>query len=144
MRRSRRRYPPALKLEAVERIAKGERVAVVSEDLKIGQQRLSDWCRQYQAGGPEGLRGPGRPRREEAQTARGRAALRRGHEGEDELSAARRQIGELQRQVGEQQRKVGEQELDLDFFRAALRRVKEIRQRPTGGGALAYTKSSRR
>jgi transposase len=130
---SSRRYPPELKLGAVVRLARGERVATVSSDLKIAQQRLSDWYRRYQAGGPEALRGPGRPRREEAQTARGRAW----RESEDELSAARRQIAE-------QQRKIGEQELDLDFFRAALRRVKEIRQRPTEGGALASIKSSRR
>ena len=56
---------------------------------------------------------------------------------EDELSAARRQIAELQRKVGEQQ-------VDLDFFRKALRHIEETRRVQGGPGGAASTKSSKR
>jgi hypothetical protein len=78
------------------------------------------------------LRSPGRPRKEEALALGGRSRRDGG-----ELAAAQRQIAELQRKIGEQQ-------VDLDFFREALRRVKEIRQAAPTGGARPSTKSSRR
>lgn len=129
---ARRRYAVELKLEAVGRMASGESPSKVAADLKIERQRVYEWHWQYQEGGAEALRQPGRPRKEEAQTARGRA-----WHGGGELAAAQRQIAELQRKVGEQQ-------VDLDFFRAALRRVQEMRQSAPTGVARPSTKSSKR
>ena len=130
---ARRRYPVELKLEAVGRMASGESPSKVAADLKVGRRRVYEWHWQYQEGGAEAFRPPGRPRKEEAQTARGQSW--RG--GGGELAAAQRQIAELQRKVGEQQ-------VDLDFFRAALRRVQEIRQSAPAGVARPSTKSSKR
>jgi transposase len=130
---SRRRYSVELKLSAVRRMAEGESPSRVAADLGIAGRRLYEWHWQYQEGGAEAFRSPGRPRKEEALTARGRSWRR----GEDELSAAQRQLAELQRKIGEQQG-------DLDFFRKALRRVKEIRQPPAERGTLSSIKSSKR
>jgi transposase-like protein len=127
------RYSVELKLEAVGRLASGESPSKVATDLKVDRRRVYEWHWQYQEGGAEALRRPGRPRKEEAQTARGQSW--RG--GGGELAAAQRQIAELQRKVGEQQ-------VDLDFFRAALRRVQEMRQSAPVGVARPSTKSSKR
>jgi transposase len=128
----RRRYPVELKLEAIGRMGSGESPSKIATDLKVDRRRVYEWHQQYQEGGAEALRSPGRPRQEEAQTARGQSW--RG--GGGELAAAQRQIAELQRKVGEQQ-------VDLDFFRAALRRVQEMRQSAPAGVALPSTKSSK-
>jgi hypothetical protein len=54
-----------------------------------------------------------------------------------EHAAAQRRIADLERTVGRQQ-------MELDFFRRALRRVGDAR-RPTGGsGVTASTRSSRK
>jgi transposase len=79
------------------------------------------------------VRRRGRPRTAEALSARARSW----DEAPDELAAARRQIAELQRKVGEQQ-------VDLDFFRRALRHVEETRRAATARGGAASTKSSKR
>jgi hypothetical protein len=42
------------------------------------------------------------------------------------------------------ERKVGQQQLELDFFRQALRQVGGARQPNDGSGAPASTRSSRR
>ena len=114
-------------------MASGESPSKVGSALKIDGRRVYEWYQQYQEGGAEAFRGPGRPRREEALTVRGRSW--RG--GGGELAAAQRQIAELQRKIGEQQS-------DLDFFREALRRVKEIRRQPAERGAPSSTKSSKK
>jgi transposase len=130
---ARRRYSVELKLSAVRRMADGESPSRVAAELRIDRRRLYEWHWQYQESGAEAFRSPGRPRKEEALTARGRSW----HGQEDELAAAQRQIAELQRKIGEQQG-------DLDFFREALRRVKEIRRPPAERGAPSSTKSSKR
>ncbi len=118
-----RRYSVELKLEAVGRLASGESPSQVATDLKVDRRRVYEWHWQYQEGGAEALRRPGRPRKVEVQTARGQS-----WRGGGELAAA-------QRQIAEPQRKVGEQQVDLDFFRAALRRVQEMRQSAPAGVA---------
>ena len=130
---SRRRYSVELKLAAVGRLGAGESPSKIATDLKVDRRRVYEWHWQYQEGGWEAFRGPGRPRKEAAQTARGQSW--RG--GGGELAAAQRQIAYLQRKVGEQQ-------VDLDFFRAALRRVEEMRQSAPAGVVRPSTKSSRR
>jgi hypothetical protein len=54
-----------------------------------------------------------------------------------DLATARRRIAELERKVGQQQ-------VDLDFFRQALRRVGGARRPSDGPGVRASTRSSRR
>jgi hypothetical protein len=48
------------------------------------------------------------------------------------------------KRVDELERKVGQQQLELDFFRAALRQVEGARQPSDGPGERASTRSSRR
>jgi hypothetical protein len=81
----------------------------------------------------EVLRQPGRPGKAEALRAR---ALSR-KEAPEESVAARRRIAELERKIGQQQ-------VDLDFFRKALRHVEETRRAQAKAGATASTRSSKR
>jgi hypothetical protein len=120
-----------LKLEAVGRLEAGESPTKVATDLKLDRRRVYEWHWQYQEGGAETLRSPGRPRKQEAQPSRVQPWA-----SGSELAGARREIAELQRKIGEQQ-------VDLDFFRAALRRVKEMRPAAPAGGARPSTKSSK-
>ena len=121
------------KLAAVARVLKGETVSTVARSIGADRKRLYEWRSRYQAAGPQGLRAVGRPRQAEALGARARSW----DEAPDELAAARRQIAELQRKVGEQQ-------VDLDFFRKALRHIEETRRAQGGPGVAASTKSSKR
>ena len=121
------------KLAAVARVLKGEAVSTVARSIGADRKRLYEWRSRYQAAGPQGLRPAGRPRKAEALVARARSW----DEAPDELAAARRQIAELQRKVGEQQ-------VDLDFFRKALRHIEETRRAQGGPGGAVSTKSSRR
>jgi transposase len=54
-----------------------------------------------------------------------------------QLDAAHKRIAELERKIGQQQ-------LELDFFRQALRQVKGARRLSDGSGVTASTRSSKR
>jgi transposase len=130
--RRRRVYSIELKRRAVSRVLSGETVSVVAAEEKIWPTRLYDWVGKARLGRLEPVRGPGRPTKDEA--------LRRAaSEGRllDKGSAAERRISELER-------KIAQQELDLDFFRQALRHVKARQQADAGRGAPRSTKSSKR
>ena len=128
-----RHFTEDQKRAAVTRVLKGEAVSTVARQIGADRKRLYEWRSQYQEAGPEGLRGVGRPRKTEALGARARSW----DGAPDELAAARRQIAELQRKVGEQQ-------VDLDFFRKALRHIEETRRAAAARGGAASTKSSKR
>jgi transposase-like protein len=125
--------PVEVKRRAVERVAAGEAVPTVALEIGVKSGRLYAWYNKYRQGGLEGLRQPGRPRKAEALRAR---ALSR-KDGPEESIAARRRIAELERKIGQQQ-------VDLDFFRKALRHVEETRRAQAKAGAAASTKSSKR
>ena len=128
-----RQFTEEQKRAAVARVLKGEAVSTVARSIGADRNRLYEWRIRYQQAGPEGLRPVGRPRKAEALGARARSW----DEAPDELGAARRQIAELQRKVGEQQ-------VDLDFFRRALRHIEETRRAQGVPGGAASTKSSKR
>ena len=107
-----REYPIALKQAAVARVAAGESVAEVARDLKLRGRLLYAWRDKVCTGGPAALRERGRPRKGVAAAPTVAAA------GEDKLARAQRRVAELERKIGQQQ-------VDLDFFRRALRRVRE-------------------
>jgi transposase len=131
--KKRRRFPEDLKHSAVRRVVAGEAVATVARAIGVDRRRLDDWCRKYQEGGEENVRAVGRPSKLAAVAWRSRS-----WEGPvDELTAARRQIAELERKVGQQQ-------VDLDFFRRALRLAGGTRRAPAAAGAIGSTRSSRR
>jgi transposase-like protein len=129
----RRRYSAAEKEAAVQRVAAGEAVGSVARRQGIDPKRLYEWYGKYQAGGREALQATGRPRKQARPAARAPARP----SGQPEVAA-------LRRQVSEQQRKIGEQEIDLDFFRRALRQLEEARRMNATRGGAASTKSSKR
>ena len=130
-----RNFSRAFKLSAVRRMLAGENVSALARELAVLRKDLYVWRERFRAGGPEALRGRGRPRKV-APTERPPDRPPDRDEAGD-LAAARRRIAELERKVGQQQ-------VELDFFQRALRQVREAR-RPSGApGAMASTRSSKR
>ena len=106
-----REYPIALKQVALARVAAGESIAEVARDLQLRGRLFYAWRDKVRTGGPAGLRERGRPRK-------GAAAMAVAAAGEGEVARAQRRVAELERKIGQQQ-------VDLDFFRRALRHVRE-------------------
>jgi transposase len=117
------------KLMVVRRLLAGEKMSVVAQDTKVLRKDLYIWRDRYRTGGAEALRGCGRPRK-------GEATVTAKKPGEAELGAARQRVAELERKVGQQQ-------VELDFFRQALRQLKEARRPSTGPGVTGSTRSSK-
>jgi transposase len=126
--RKRRVYSREFKLSAVERMIAGEGVTVLAQELQVPAGHLYKWCGHFRRGGADALRPACRPRKDVATSAPLRA---------EDLTTARKQIGELERKVGQQQ-------VELDFFRQALRQVEGTRQPSDGPGVRASTRSFRR
>ena len=76
--------------------------------------------------GDQQLRRPGRPKLTVLPPAQA-----------NDLAGAQKRIAELERRLGQQQ-------LELDFFKEALRRVEALRRPSNGPGATASTPSSKR
>ncbi len=131
----RRSFTRAFKLRVIERLEAGESGSALALELSIKRTIIYRWRDAWREGGPEALRSKrGRPPKLEAlemERARGVAAKA------NDLTEARRQIAELQRKVGQQQ-------LDLDFFRQALRHIEASRRPSIGPGATASSPRSRR
>lgn len=115
------------KLVAIGRMSGGESVRSVGEALHVLSKDLYRWRTQYRVLGAAGLRGRGRPRQTAAE-----AGLAPGETPPDALSRALLRIAELERKIGQQQ-------VDLDFFRHALRQVGGPHQPPGEPGATAST-----
>jgi transposase len=127
-------YAKELKLAAVNRMLAGTNVTALARELGVKRKRLYAWCAAFRAGGPDGMRGPGRPRKTASDPPRAAAGPPKAAEG---AAAAQHRIAELER-------KVGQQALELDFFRRALRQVEASRRPSDGPGATASTLSSKR
>lgn len=121
------------KLAWVGRILAGKSVADLACELGMRSQTLYKWVGQYRRHGASGLSTAGQPIGHRPQFKNKEPPP----EGLDELSLTKRRIAELERKVGQQQ-------VDLDFFRQALRHVKGERPASDGPGATKSTKSSRR
>lgn len=127
-RRTKRRWTREFKLSAVARMNEAASVRALAEELGVRAELLYDWHRRYRSGGASALRSSGRPATSGA--------------GLEVLSPASLPVpaGAEQRRIEELERKIGQQQLDLDFFRAALRHVREQRLKT---GAPGGTVSSR-
>ena len=125
-------FSRAFKLSAVRRMLAGENVSALSRELLVLRKDLYKWRDNFRARGPTGLRPRGRPRK---------ASLIEAAESPpppaDELAKAKQRIAELERKIGQQQ-------VDLDFFRQALRQVEGKRRPSDVAGAPASTPSFRR
>jgi transposase-like protein len=123
-----------LKLAAVHRMLAGENVSALARELKVLRKDLYKWRASFRSGGPGALRGRGRPPKlVQAEPPDATAAA----PPEGELTKAQRRIAELERKIGQQQ-------VELDFFRQALRQVGGKRRASDGPGAGSSTRSSRR
>ena len=136
MAKKARVFSRKFKLAAVRRMLAGENVSLLAQELKVLRKDLYVWRDRFRSGGPEALRGRGRPPRVAGAAGREAAAPER-PPPRDELAAAKRRIGELER-------KIGQQELELDFFQRALRQVSGKRRSSDGPGARSSTRSSKR
>jgi transposase len=123
-------FSRAFKLAAVHRMLAGENISALSRELQVLRKDLYYWRTHFRAGGPEALRGKGRPRKGDAIPVKPK-------EPPGDLEAAREQIAELERKIGRQQ-------VELDFFRQALRQFEGARRRSAEPGAPRSTRSSER
>jgi transposase len=125
------------KLGIIRRLLAGENVSALGRELKLSRKDLYAWRDRFLASGPQALRGRGRPPRA-ASGAVAPAMMKAPPDGPGEpLAAARRRVAELERKIGQQQ-------VELDFFRQALRQVNEPRQPSSGPGLRGSMRSSRR
>ncbi len=102
-------YPVSFKIKAIKRVERGEGVLPVARDIGVTRKALHDWIRAWKAAGPDGLnrkRGP-KP---------GRKKLRLGV-----LERSQEAGGSDKERMAELERVIGRQQLELDFFRQALR-----------------------
>lgn len=134
---SSRVFSREFKLTVVRRMLAGENVSALARELKVLRKDLYAWRDRFRSGGPEALRGRGRPRKAEAAVSA--ASGKKAPPGPlaTELGAARERIAELERKIGQQQ-------VELDFFRQALRQVKGARRPSDGFGVTGSTRSSKR
>jgi transposase-like protein len=106
-------------------MASGVKISALARELGVSRQRLYEWRAAMQAG-DELLRRPGRPKRTVMPPTQA-----------NDLAGAQRRIAELERRLGQQQ-------LELDFFKQALRQVEALRRPKQRPGATASTPSSKR
>ena len=133
--KSPRKFSREFKLEAVRRILAGEQIRSVSEELTVLRKDLYAWRKLFRAGGAEALRPLGRPRKGDGVVG-SRVRKQAGDVAASDTGAPAR--------VAELERKIGQQQLELDFFRQALRRVRETHRLNAGPGVTGSTRSSKR
>ncbi|MGO4728764.1 MULTISPECIES: transposase [unclassified Inquilinus] len=133
-KRESRTFSREFKLGAVRRIEAGENVSALARELEIKRAILYRWRDDYRLGGPEALRLRGRPSKAEAPKL---SAARLAAGRANDLAEARWQIEQLRRKVGQQQ-------LEMDFFKRALRQIEASRRPSERAGATASSPSSRR
>jgi transposase-like protein len=104
------------KLRALALMEEAPNVGALAAELGCRRSLLYIWRSRYRAGGAEGLRSIGR-RPAASAIADGVIAP----PGQSAAASEQDRIAELERKIGQQQ-------LDLDFFRAALRHVRELRR----------------
>ena len=136
---SHRVFSREFKVGIIRRMLAGENVSTLARELRLSRKDLYIWRDRFLAGGPEALRGRGRPPKAEAAglAASGTRAKAPPDMPAAELEAARTHIAELERKIGQQQ-------VELDFFRQALRQVRGARRPSAEPGVTGSTRSSKR
>jgi transposase len=125
MRRKSSDLSVEFKQAAVALMAPGVKISALARELGVCRQRLYEW-REAMRLGDDQLRRPGRPKRRVEPPAQA-----------SDLAGAQKRVAELERRLGQQQ-------LELDFFKQALRQVEALRRPDNGPGATASTPSSKR
>lgn len=116
------------KLMVVRRLLAGEQMSVIARDTQVLRKDLYIWRDRYRSGGAEALRGSGRPRKGEELTR-----------PKTVLTGPVVEAGAAAQRIAELERKIGQQQVELDFFRQALRQVEEARRPSTGLGVTGST-----
>lgn len=130
----RRRFSREFKLKVIARM-EGANVKALAEELSIKREILYRWRDAYRRGGELALRDEaGRPSKAEAHAM----AVERG------VAAKANDLAEARRQIAALEAKVGRQQLDLDFFKQALRRIEASRRPNERPGATASSPKSKR
>jgi transposase len=119
------------KVKMVRRMLAGENVSALAREVKVLRKDLYAWRRRFRLGGPEALVGRGRPPKAVA------AIVARAKRADSPPDAASKRVADLERKIGQQQ-------VELDFFRQALRQVEGARQPNAGAGVTQSTRSSKR
>ncbi len=128
-RKKRRSFTQAFKQSAVARMVTTDSIRGLARELNVEQRMLYHWRDRFQTGGLEALRRVGRPSRVDTVEAEA-------YRVPVDLSDP----SEAQRRIDELERKIGQQQLELDFFRAALRHVREQRLKKGGSGETPSTR----
>ncbi|MER9858829.1 MULTISPECIES: helix-turn-helix domain-containing protein [unclassified Mesorhizobium] len=126
------------KLELLQRMEAGETVSKLADEVGISRQRLYEWRDQLRLRGNLKSRRRGRPARSKA-GADGIAQLQ---SAVDVPAAQEKALTKARRRELEQ--KVGQQQLDLDFFREALRHFEGDHRRSNAPGETGSSRSSKR
>ncbi len=108
-------------------MAETDNIVALATELGIQRKQLYCWRDAYQGGGAAGLRRAGRPSKPDKMEA----ALA--------LPVVVPTPADPARRIAELERKIGEQQLALDFFRKALRHVREQRRQKGVAGETAST-----
>lgn len=137
------------KLATLERMSSGENISALCRELGILRGCLYEWRDRYRLGGASALRGRGRMTKVEALAMRGASGAAPAAVAADGIVPPRSlaesdALVRAQQRIAELERKVGQQQVDLDFFRQALRHVRELRQQSGAPGGTASTRSSKR
>src|SRR5258707_13474939 len=116
---SHRVFGREFKVGIVRRMLAGENVSALARELKSTRKDLYVWRDRFLAGGPEALRGRGRPPKAEAASlvasgAKAQAVVPR-------TPAAG--LEEALQRVAELVRRVGQRQVDLDFFGQGFQRL---------------------
>lgn len=124
-RRQRRSFTRDFKLAALKRMAETDSIRALSQELGIERKLLYVWRGAYAAGGDAGLRRAGRP----SAADQAEAALLLAETCQQPVGVTQAPpCAPDQPRVAALERKIGEQQVALDFFRAALRHVRQRRQ----------------
>jgi transposase-like protein len=125
-RRKRRSFTRDFKLSVLKRMRETDNIVALALELGLERKLLYCWRDAFAVGGEAGLRRAGRP--SAADRAEAALAVHQGTRGSDPAL-----------RVAELERKIGEQQLALDFFREALRHVRERRRKTGVPGGKAST-----
>ena len=127
-----RTFLTEFKQSVVLRLEAGERIASVAEELKIRRKLLYEWRAAYRRLGVVGLN-----------RKRGRkpGGARASPDAAPATPAALTDLARAQARIAELERKIGQQQIDIDFFREALRLI-DARDRSSR--ATPSTRSSKK
>ena len=140
-------FTSTFKEETVRRLESGEALAAVAKKLGIARKLLYEWRWAWRRHGAAGLnrrRGPKPGRRRSVTTGDPPGiALASSTTDAEAASASVAELARAKARIEELERKVGRQQLDLDFFRKALRLADALQGTTPALGGNNSTRSSK-